>query len=56
MPRRDRLRVLVLAVIAALALAAAWGWLKRFGMPGDPLERAREKAAELQRRAREVTR
>ncbi len=56
MPRRDRLRVLLLAVVAVLALAAAWGWLKRFGGQGDPWERAREKAAELQRRARELTR
>jgi hypothetical protein len=56
MGRRERRRVLVLMVVAMLAFALFWAWLRRAGAPPDPEQRARDKALELRERARELTR
>ncbi len=55
MARRDARRVLVLAVAVLVACALFFGWLRRLGRTPTPEERAREKAAELQEKARALT-
>ncbi len=56
MARNDGRRVLLLAIAVVLACALAVAWLRRVGRAPSPEEHAREKAAELQERARELTR
>jgi hypothetical protein len=56
MASRDARRVLLLAVIAFLASVLLFAWIRHAGRPPTPEEQAREKAAELQERARALTR
>ena len=53
--RRESRRVLVLAVVVAIACAIWAAWLFRLGSRPAPEERARERAEELKERVRELT-
>jgi hypothetical protein len=54
-PASRRLFVLAIVVAAALACALAFAWMRR-ARRGETLEeRARDKATEMQERARELT-
>lgn len=56
MGRRESRRVLVLAVVVVIVCALGWAWLRHALQTPTPEERAREKAAELQEKARGLTR
>lgn len=56
MSRRESRRVLVLAVVVAIACALGYAWLRHSLRPPTPEERARQKAEELKEKVRELTR
>ena len=56
MGSRENRRVLVFVLVAALVFAFAAWWYHHIGARKTPEERAREKAAELQEKARGLTR
>jgi membrane protein implicated in regulation of membrane protease activity len=53
--RRESRRLVVFAILVAIACALWVAWLYRFGKRPTPEERAREKAEELKEKVREFT-
>lgn len=56
MGRRETRRVLILAVLVALAYLVVAAWFRRCGSEPTPEERAREQAERLRDKVRQLTR